>query len=260
MPNRATFLSCTPTEAFMDYIRENSWLGKELCRKSPTAGILKYRWSQLLEPSLSGYFKKVLESLTSGTIAPNLILEIDSLTLKFEGILRDLLQIATVPTFRQKHDKKGRATTEEKHIGELLYDKSIGSLFEESELFFLRFLLVEKSGYNLRARIAHSLMLAEDYHLDYAHLLILALLKLAKYDLVQNNEIVASHSGSAFHVADCPLARRIMPKNRIAFPSSTTATEKGYVACRKCKPHHSEPAKRSKSNESSTRHVLVVRS
>jgi len=174
-------------------------------------------------------------------------------------MLRDLLRIARVPTFRPKSYRKGRTTTEEKHIGELLYDKSISSLFEENELFFLRFLLVEKSGYNLRARIAHSLMLAEDYHLDYAHLLVLALLMLAKYDLVQNDEIVASRSGSVFHVASCALVRRILVKNRTAFPNSITATEKGYMACRKCRPDCSELAKRSKSDASSTQHVLMVR-
>lgn len=248
------------TETFMDYIREKSWLGKELCRESPRAGTLKYRWSQLLEPSLSGYFNKMLEWLTNGTLAPNLILEIDSLTLKFEGVLRDLLRITAVPTFRQKPDRKGRTTTEEKDVGALLYDENVGSLFDENELFFFRFLLVEKSGYNLRARIAHSLMLAADYHLDYMHLMVLALLKLAKYDLAQNNEIVASRAGSTFHLANCMLVRRILAKNRIVLPNSKAASRKGYAACRVCKPEHSEPANHPRVNTSRTQHILVVRS
>ncbi|MBL7189883.1 MAG: DUF4209 domain-containing protein [Phycisphaerae bacterium] len=175
-------------ETAIKFLWKKSWLGRTLTRKSPTHGTRQYRWLDLLEPSLGGYTSKVLQSLRDGTRVPHLVLEIDSLTVKFEGILRDLLRIAGVPTFRPKSDRKGRTTTEEKHIGELLYDKSIGSLFEENELFFLRFLLVEKSGYNLRARIAHSLMLAEDYHLDYAHMLVLALLMLASMILCKTTK------------------------------------------------------------------------
>ena len=165
-----------------------------------------------------------------------------------------------MPTFRQKPDRKGRTTTEEKDLAALLYDQRIRLLFEESELFFFRFLLVEKSGCNLRARIAHSLMLADDYHQDYMHLLVLALLKLARYDLTQNNEIVASRDGSTFHVANCKLVRRILVRNRIALPNSKTARKKGYAACRVCKPEHSQSAKHPRTKTSRTQHVLVVRS
>jgi len=50
--------------------------------------------------------------------------------------------------------------------------------------YFLKFLLVEKAGYNLRHKVAHSLMLFQEYNINYMHLLILAILKLGKYDFV----------------------------------------------------------------------------
>jgi hypothetical protein len=206
---------------------------------------------------LDSYFGKTLRWLRDGTNTPNLVLEIDSLTLKFEGLLRDLLGLAGVATFRLK--SQDRSLTEERYVGDLLYKKEMRYLFGEDDLFFLQFLLSEDDGYDLRNRVAHCLILAEDYHIDYMHLLVLALLKLAKYDLAQNNEIVASRAGSRFHLASCNLVRRILVKNRKALPNSRTASKKGYAACRVCKPEHPEPAKHPRTETSGTQHVLVVR-
>ena len=58
-------------------------------------------------------------------------------------------------------------------------------IFTEDDLLFLRFLLTEDSGYDLRNRIAHCLLLADDYSMHYMHLLLLALLKLSRYNLRQ---------------------------------------------------------------------------
>ena len=245
-------------ETLNKYLQQKSWLGKTLCVKSPTHGMRRYRWLDLLEASLDSYFGKTLRWLRDGTNTPNLVLEIDSLTLKFEGLLRDLLGLAGVATFRLK--RQDRSLAEERYVGDLLYKKEMRHLFGEDDLFFLRFLLSEDAGYDLRNRVAHCLILAEDYSINYMHLLLLALLKLAKYDLAQNNEIVASRDGSAFHLASCMLVRRILVKNRIALPNSRTASKKGYAACRVCKPEHSEPAKHLRTNTSNTQQVLVVRS
>jgi hypothetical protein len=79
-------------------------------------------------------------------------------------------------------DNKGRNITREKDIHALLYEDQIKKLFDADDLLFFRFLLVEQAGYNLRHRIAHSLMLFQEYNVNYMHLLMLALLKLGKYD------------------------------------------------------------------------------
>jgi len=244
-------------ETLNKYLQQKSWLGKTLCVKSPTHGMRRYRWLDLLEASLDSYFGKTLRWLRDETDTPNLVLEIDSLTLKFEGLLRELLGLAGVATFRLK--RQDRSLTEERYVGDLLYKKEMRHLFGEDDLFFLRFLLSEDAGYDLRNRVAHCLILAEDYSINYMHLLLLALLKLAKYDLAQNNEIVTSRDGSAFHLASCMLVRRILVKNRIALPNSRTASKKGYAACRVCKPEHPKPAKYPRTKTSGTLHVLVVR-
>ena len=54
--------------------------------------------------------------------------------------------------------------------------------FSEDELKFLRFLLIEQTGYNLRHRIAHSFMISQQYAIDYMNYLIIAMLRICKYD------------------------------------------------------------------------------
>lgn len=70
----------------------------------------------------------------------------------------------------------------------------IKKLFDEDDLLFFRFLLVEKAGYNLRHKVAHSLMFFQEYDVDSMHLLILALLRLGKYDFVKTEDITSDNT------------------------------------------------------------------
>ena len=118
---------------------------------------------------------------------PNFVLSLDSLTLKIEGIFRDLCQLSGIAVSHQTKDNLGRNIVHEKDINALLYEDAIKKLFDEDDLLFFKFLLIEKSGYNLRNKIAHSLMSFQEYDCDYMHLVILALLRLGKYGPTQNN-------------------------------------------------------------------------
>ena len=65
-----------------------------------------------------------------------------------------------------------------------LYEEGVKKLFDEDDLLFLRYLLIEKAGLNLRNKVAHSLMAIHDYNAGSMHLVMLALLRLAKYNFV----------------------------------------------------------------------------
>jgi hypothetical protein len=116
---------------------------------------------------------------------PNLVLSVDSLTLKIEGLIRDICRLSGETTSYMTKDSKNRNVVREKDIHALLYEEPIKKLFDEDDMLFLRFLLVEKAGYNLRHRVAHCLMLFQEYSISHMHLLILALLRLGKYDFVK---------------------------------------------------------------------------
>ena len=126
--------------------------------------------------------------ITSREYRPNFVVTIDSLVLKIEGLLRDICRLSGGTTSYSARDSKDRTVEREKDIHMLLYDPQVVKLIGFDDLLFLRFLLVEKAGYNLRHRVAHALLLPGQYAFDYANLLVLALLRLAKYDFRQPDD------------------------------------------------------------------------
>ena len=92
----------------------------------------------------------------------------------------------------------------------------------------------------MRNRIAHCLLLAKDYSIDYMHLLLLALLRFSKYDLIQMDELIVSSQGDKFHWASCVTVRKIEPKNRITLISVEASQRERYKPCCLCKPIQSE--------------------
>jgi hypothetical protein len=82
-------------------------------------------------------------------------------------------------------DIKGRSVSREKDIHALLYEDKVADLFDKNDLLFFKFLLIEKAGFNLRHKVAHSLMMFQEYGVNQMCLLLLALLRLGKYDFVK---------------------------------------------------------------------------
>jgi len=116
------------------------------------------------------------------------ITAIDSLTLKFEGLVRDLAQLNGILTHNDTKDKAGRTVTREKDLSQLLFDPRIAGLFTADDLLFFRFLFVEHSGFTLRHRVAHSLMLIEDYNFGILQLVFIAVMRLAKYPIKSDSD------------------------------------------------------------------------
>ena len=176
-------------DILLDYFNKHCWYGKNLTKPLSNDQTVRYNWLNLIAPALSEYFRLVDFHLTDPTHNhPNFVLCLDSLTLKIEGLFRDLCRFSDVPTSRHRQDNLGRNIAIEKDIDTLLREDVIQELFDEDDLLFFKFLLVEKAGYNLRHKIAHTLLPFQAYNWHYTNLMILALLRLGKYDFVQENE------------------------------------------------------------------------
>lgn len=169
----------------MEFFTKRSWFGKTFTRNIQNQPI-PYNWLYLLAPSLYEYFRQMDYHYTTGDY-PNLVLCMDSLTLKIEGLLRDLLLYSGVTTFYSTQDKSHRTIYREKDINALLHEEKVKDLFNADDLLLFRFVLVEKAGYNLRHKVAHSLILREEYQIDSVNLLLLILLRLARYDVKPAN-------------------------------------------------------------------------
>lgn len=165
--------------SLMNHLQKHSWFGKTLSKRIQNQEI-KYNWMNLLAPSLLEYFSQMEYSLASGKY-PNLVLFMDSLSIKIEGLLRDLCNYSGITTFFQTEDRQGRTVYREKDLNALLHEEKIKELFDEDDLLFFRFVLVEKAGYNLRHKVAHSLIFYGEYRINYAHLLLLLLLRIGKF-------------------------------------------------------------------------------
>lgn len=173
------------TEALLEFFVKHSWYGKNISKKLGEGREITYNWMNLLAPSIHEYFLEMERFFLESANRPNLVLPIDSLTLKIEGLLRDMCEFSGVATFSQTRDNKGRNIVREKDLHALLYEDKIKELFDEDDLLFFRFLFVEQAGLNLRHRVAHSLLYFKEYGIDLMHLLILALLRIGKYDFMQ---------------------------------------------------------------------------
>lgn len=169
---------------------------KKLTIRSLLQGLNKFcwygklpNWVQLIAPALNEYIEQIKFHLDyPERNTPNFILCLDSLTLKIEGLFRELCRISGVQTTYHKKDHANREIAFEKDIESLLREEAIQELFDEDDILFFKFLLVEKCGYNLRHDIAHALLPFNQYHLDLMNLMILALFQLGKYDFAQQSE------------------------------------------------------------------------
>ncbi len=175
-------------EILLKFFREKSWFGKNLKRKIGKDEEIQYNWLSLIAPSILNYFNIMHYFFLDPSKSPNLVLPIDSLIMKIEGLLRDMCEFSGMATFFQTKDKKGRPIVREKDLHALLYEDKIKELFDEDDLLFFKYLLVEQAGLNLRHRIAHSLLYFQEYNLDIMHLLIMALLRIGKYDIAKKED------------------------------------------------------------------------
>jgi hypothetical protein len=183
LENKLTF------EGLIDFIERHCWYGKDLPKRLPDGQIAMYDWLDLIRPALNAYFRQMDFYFADRTAnMPDFVLCLDSLTLKIEGIFKDLCRRSDIGTSVRKKDKPRRNSVYEKDLNALLHEDAIEHLFDEDDLLFFKFLLVERCGHNLRNKIAHALMSTQEYSFDYMHLVILALLRLGKCDLPENND------------------------------------------------------------------------
>lgn len=173
-------------EKLVRFILDSTWLGQELIDYDSTQDITKYRWISLIAPSLHEYFVQTESAIKSNNPFTNYVMPIDSLTLKFEGVLRDFAKLSNAST---TVTGKGNVLRE-KYIEELLLEEEIRKYFDEDDLLLFNYLFVSKDGMNLRNNIAHSFLKFNNYSFQIMHLLICAFLRIGKYKMkVKGNSI-----------------------------------------------------------------------
>lgn len=186
------------SEGIRRHLTDGSWLGQKLTRRLPNGKGYEYTWLELLLPSIDGFVSLAETARGLPSESGSLIPLIDSLTLKFEGMLRDICRLARWPTTRQR--TKGEVAIDfEMGLPTLLEQPPVTELLGQDEVTFLRYLLDEKLGMALRHRVAHTRVSKEAYSLDTMCLLLVGVLRLGRFTVGDASEESANTSASPSH-------------------------------------------------------------
>lgn len=172
-------------QIILKFLRKETWLGRVYVNKIFN-NTVKHDWIALLAPSIYDYFRQMEIFFLNPVNSPNFTLCTDSLVLKLEGIIRDFCGLNGIKTF-ETFSKDGKNHVKEKSLNKLLNEEKLEEILGKDDLLFLKILLIEQGGYNLRNEIAHSLLSTKNYGINNMHLLLLALFRLSKYTINEEN-------------------------------------------------------------------------
>jgi hypothetical protein len=164
-------------ESLKDYFENNTWYGEDIVITNADGVKETFNWLDLLMPSFASYFTQseidLKENKNSET---GYILSIDSLVLKFEGVLRSFSRKVGAQTI----DIKENGTQERISFEKLLQNEKIKAIIPEYDIAFFKFIFTSE-GMNLRNNIAHCFYKPKNYSAPVMWLLTCAFLRLGHY-------------------------------------------------------------------------------
>lgn len=164
-----------------NFLENYTWYGNKFKRELKDNEIEdKVNWISLIAPGLHNFFTQFeMSTLLDDNKVNNFILCLDSLTLKFEGAIRDFIRLCGGSTSTVKN-----GVMQELLLEDLLVNNKIKELFTERDIELFKYTFT-KNGINLRNNIAHSFMSYSNYSLQNVSLVFLCFLRLGKYELVK---------------------------------------------------------------------------
>lgn len=165
-----------------NYLAQNSWYGQNFPKMKMRTNKNEhnsYNWLNLLAPALHNFFSQIEAAVLLGSNTPfsNWILSLDSLTLKFEGALRDFIRLTGASTSIVRNDE-----IREMLLEDLINSDTAKEKFTENDLALFKIVFTNK-GENIRNNIAHCFYHSEDYSLDKIFKVLFCILRLGKYKL-----------------------------------------------------------------------------
>lgn len=166
-------------ESLMDYLKSKTWYRYDFTYEMPDGKIEGINWIDLLSPSLQAFFvQQEIDLKTSSHNSQGYVLAIDSLVLKFEGLLREFSRALGAQTIEIKEN----GTKERISFDKLLDNEKVKALIPEDDIAFFKFLFTS-DGMDLRNNIAHSFYSTKNYSSEKMLLLIVALLRLGNFKI-----------------------------------------------------------------------------
>ncbi len=162
---------------FMEFLKNHTWYGQDFTYLNAQGESEGFDWLDLLRPSLASFFdQSEIDIKRNNESKAGYILSIDSLALKFEGLLREFSRMIEAQTIEIKEN----GTEERISFEKLLENEKLKELMPEDNLAFFKFLFTSE-GMNLRNNVAHCFYPARKYSAGGMFLLLTALLRLGAY-------------------------------------------------------------------------------
>lgn len=175
--------------ALSAYLDRHSWIAQPLTENDLDGNTIEYTWQGILYPAIQEFFKQLDLVLQESPETPSsFVLCLDSLTLKVEGMLRELLQRAGGPTVaaHRKGDLK------EVYFDDLVYMATESRIITENEAYFFSYVFTGLSR-NIRNDIAHAYYhLPEHYSLQKSVLVLCAVIRLTRFNFIPRSTTTES--------------------------------------------------------------------
>lgn len=160
-----------------EFLHKRSWIGKNIIYRNSGGEAFPHNWLAMIAPAIFEFFYHWKAHSYAKVSFQNLILPIDSLTLKFEGILRDFARVIKADTLVTV-----KGNIREAHIEDLLANEKIRKYFTEDDLFLFKYLFTA-TGINIRNNVAHAFYKFHQYRLELMLLILMAILRISKYQI-----------------------------------------------------------------------------
>lgn len=175
----------------IEYLKKNSWYAQTLATNDNGGDIVNYNWISVIAPSLQNFFLQFGTEISSPELPSNYVLPIDSLTLKVEGVIREIAKFCKVPTMAVGREGVMR----QRYIEDLLSEEPIIEFLGENNIVFLQYFFTT-NGQNIRNNVAHAFYRFNNYSPIIMMLLICTFLKLGNFKLKDVSTEVSEEASS----------------------------------------------------------------
>lgn len=167
-----------------EFLEAHTWFGIKLKRRLTDNEIDQdSSWLTMLAPGIHNLFAQFeLSVLMNTNKINNFILAMDSLTIKFEGALRDFIRLSGGNTSTSK-----RGEIKEQLLEELLDNPTTTKYFTAKDIELFKYTFTQ-NGKNLRNNVAHSFLQYSDYNLQAVILVFFCILRLGKYTFKEKSD------------------------------------------------------------------------
>jgi len=169
-------------ENLKEFLESNTWYNEVNVIINPDEKDYSFKWIDFILPPLKFFFEQSEKDIENSSYAnQGYIMAIDSLTLKFEGLLRDFSNRIGAQIIEADKSKTEMRINFDTMFDNVKFTKTI----PEDDIAFFKYLFTSK-GINLRNNIAHSFYSPKEYSVSMIWLLICAYLKLGNFEFKLN--------------------------------------------------------------------------